>query len=106
MQQTDGDFVLQVVLVRHYLRNGRPQSGADIMDDAFQAAEVGALEIIRFCLQLRANARTRRPLAKVAMQWRLVRLGRQPARRWCTALCKHVLGQFRQWRKYAYPMQP
>ena len=106
MSRGDGDFVQQMVIVRHYLRNGRPESGSDILDDAFQAAELGALEIVRFCLQLRANVRTRRQLSVVAMQWRLVRVGGHPAKRWYTALCKHVLGQFRQWRQYAYPMQP
>ena len=60
MQFQDGDLLVNMPLLRHYLRNGSPGNGEELMTDYFLALEPGAGEILKFCLQLRGNPRTRR----------------------------------------------
>lgn len=69
----DGVYTVNLSLVRVYVRNSVATTAEDIFDDAFAASEMGALEIISFCLNLRANPRTRRSMATVMHEWRRLR---------------------------------
>lgn len=98
-------FVMELPLLRHYLRNASPRNGAEVLVDAFRGLEVGALTLVKFYLMLRGNRRTRRSMQTVAWEWR--RLTRSPNARkpsWYKAMLKHLIGLFRQWRVCAYPV--
>ena len=68
----------------------------------FLGMEPGAGELLKFCLQLRGNPRTRRSEHAVRGEWRMVHGGRA-ASKWFTSLAEHCFGAFRQWRKFGFP---
>ena len=104
-EMTDGQLTLQISLVRHYLRTGSPANGMDVLGDACGGWEPGAEEIVRFCLALRGNRRTRRDLPTVRAEWRRLQSFHQHPTRWYRELATHVYGMWRQWRKYGFPRE-
>ena len=64
-----------LTMLRQYLRGASPESGMDILRDYIQGMEPGAGEILRFCLQLRNNPRSRCSEAQVRYQWQLEESG-------------------------------
>ena len=99
--------VVQLGLVRFYLQLATPRTWWEVMEAAFEDEEAGAVELLVFCLALRANPRSRRRLPDVLREWRLRRLaGMQGAgqRSWFDELGQTALAVFRVWRVAAYPM--
>ena len=99
--------MLNLSLVRFYLRHSGATSGQEILHDVFACGDLGAREIVAFCLGLRANPRSRRSLRTVGQHWRLLRgdpTEHEPV--WYSSLAEHVLAMFRQWRLMAYPTTP
>ena len=104
MSDTADSVTIELPLLRLYLRTATPDSGTDILFDAFHRLEWGAVILLRFYLAMRANRRTRRSVQVVANIWRRTR--RNPQSRtplWYRSLLRHVMGLFRQWRLFAYP---
>jgi hypothetical protein len=102
----DGELTVNMTLLRVYLRNTFADTGDQVLDDAFWAREPGALGLVEYLLLVRGNRRSRRSIHAVEAEWRRVRHGGDdvvPAR-WFTTLTAHVLGHYRQLRKFGYPM--
>ena len=102
-----GAQIVHLDLVRLYLRQATPQHWFEVMDAAFEFEEAGAVELLVFCLAVRANRRSRRRLPQVHAAWRLRRLqGLQAAgrRSWFDELGQSALAMFRALRLAAYPM--
>ena len=98
-------MILVLLLLRCYLRRGNPQTGEDILQDAFAACEPGAVQVLQFCLVVRANVRTRRSLLTVEAYWWRLRRGDRGGKvaHWYRTLVVNVLAMFRLWRRIAYP---
>ena len=104
--QSEGHFTFNVVLQRHYLRTSTAESGEAVFHDAFHCMEVGAVELIAFCLMLRANPRTRRTMQEVRLAWRqAVSPGAPVPPRWYTALQSHVYHMMRVMHRSAFPVR-
>ena len=75
-----------------------------MLRDACSGRVAGAEEVVRFCLMLRGNPRSRRTFESVRGQWRQLH-GRRNAQppKWYTDLASHVYGMWRQWRTYGFP---
>ena len=99
-------IVLSMPLVRHYLRTGNPTGGVDIVADACGGFEEGARQLVKLCLSLRGNPRTRQTMATVCREWRLSRRGTVEPARWYNRLCDSLIGMYRVFRTYAFPMMP
>lgn len=95
-------FTFDMHSLRQYLKDARPVTGFDIVQDACGRQILGAVQIVEFCLALRSNVRSRRTLDAVSRQMRLRRGGRTEAM-WFTDLCRHLLTMYRQWQKYGFP---
>ena len=102
MSRSTGKLEVNMVELRGYLRDGSPEDGQQLLRDAFTGRFPGALELVTFCLQLRGNPQTRRSVTEVSNQWNLCRRGAaEPG--WYGTLLSHLIGMFRQWRKYGFP---
>ena len=102
-----GDDALEfnMVLLRHYLRTSRVQCGEDVLQDAFLGRETGAVELLRLCLSLRGNVRTRRRVPVVWQEWRRATgPGTPPPPRWYRVLCTHLFGVYRQFNRICLPI--
>ena len=97
-------IILDMPLVRQYLRSAAPTNGHDIVEDAFGGFEEGARELLKLCLPLRGNPRTRQTMSSVSREWRRTRRGRTEPVRWYNRLCEALMGMFRVFRTYAFPM--
>ena len=98
---------VQLDLVRLFLREATPVRWWDIMEAAFQFEDGGALELLSFCLSLRANRTTRRRIPAVRREWqhRVLQGTRESDRRsWFDELGQSALAMFRVWRVASYPM--
>jgi hypothetical protein len=98
-------FEVNLTLVQFYLRHSGASTGHDVLNDAFRSCELGAWQLVAFCLELRGNRRTRRSMTAAMMQWRRQRAGGEEAV-WYTTLANNVLATFRQWRHMAFPTAP
>jgi hypothetical protein len=98
-------FAVNLTLVRFYLRHSGASTGQDVLNDAFRSFEMGAWQLVAFCLELRGNRRTRRSMTVTMMQWRRQRAG-APVPAWYTTLANNVLATFRQWHRMAFPREP
>ena len=91
--------------LRQYLRSAAPGSGHDILLDVFVGLERGAIQILRLCLLLRNNRRTRRSEHEVAAEWRrLRRWPRSFPARWYVRVVETVMSMYRLYRTFAFPM--
>lgn len=99
-------FTFNMSILRHYLRTAHVDSGDDILRHCFYSHEPGALELLQFCLSLRANRRTRKTAWQVRREWARIHGPAKPQpSRWYNLLVKNVVAQFRHWRKMAYPVK-
>ena len=88
----------QMLLLRHYLRMGRPQTGRQLLEDALDRGEPGALALLDFGRQLRSNKRTRRSMDTIRAEHR-----RQRRARWYSTLGNELLQLYRTMRRMALP---
>ena len=97
--------ILEMPLVRQYLRTAAPTYGGDIVQDAFFGLEEGARQLVRLCLSLRGNSRTRRTPTTVMLEWRRTRGGRATdAARWYFRVEQTLMAMFRTFRTFAFPV--
>lgn len=95
---------VNMLLLRHYLRTGCPTTGDDILDDALERSEPGALALVELCAQLRSNKRTRRSMERLRQEQR-----RRPStvrQRWYKLFGTAVLSLFRTMRRMSVPRAP
>ena len=97
---------LDMLVLRQYLRTGNPTGGVDIVADACGGFEDGARELVKLCLSLRGNPRTRQSIGAVSREWRRTRRGNAEPARWYNRLCESLIGMYRVMRTYAFPMMP
>ena len=76
------------------------------MADACGGFEEGARQLVKLCLALRGNPRTRQTMATVCREWRRSRRGTVEPARWYNRLCDSLIGMYRVFRTYAFPMMP
>ena len=100
-------LTIQYPPLRQYLRAATPDTGVDILQDAFTGLEEGARQLLRLCLGLRANPKTRKKPEEVAREWRRTRrMAYADRARWYNRLVNTLMAMFRTFRTYAFPMLP
>ena len=91
-----GMLELNLHLLRHYLRVRELSGGEELLLEAFFGDEPGALYLVRLCLGVRGNPRTRQHIETVRQQWWLLRTtaGTAQATDWYRTITNTVYGLY------------
>ena len=102
-----GEFTVNLVLLRGYLRRVSAVDGDGILRDAFHHLEPAALDLLHFCLALRSNPRSTRGMREVRDTWQRVSRPRHTGAvpRWYSVLSRQLMSLYRLYRKMALPVR-